>query len=121
VAFDAEAGGGKRLNAGGAPCQFKDFAAGPAVEVVVVGLACEFVTRGVAGEVDGGEEAILEHGGEGAVDGSGAEAGGFTAGGGEHLSGGERPTLEVKDAGDGGALSGMSLIHAWQGGGKPEL
>lgn len=109
MGFEAEALGGHLLEVAAAAVDFVDFAAGAAVEVVVVGFGGEFVEGGAAGDFDGGEPLGFDEGLDRAVDGGDADAGGVGLGEVADFLGAEGAAGLADGALDGLTLSGFSL------------
>src|SRR6187455_275136 len=77
VVLDAEALGGELVHGRHAALEVEGAAAVAAVEVVMVLLACELEARGLAGEVDRDQEALVRKALQGPIDRGDAKAGRF--------------------------------------------
>ena len=106
-----EALGQMRLDGEGATGQFEDLVAGPAMEMVVVLLAGDFVAGGLAGKVDGDEPALFDQSLDVAVNGGDAEAGNYFRGLLQDFLWAHRAAGRLENLANGRLLPGVSLCR----------
>jgi len=111
VARDLEPGGGHAAEVPGTAFQFVDLAARAAMEVMMVGLAGEFVAGRLAGEFDDGQPPLLHQPLHIAVDRRHAQPLTLRLGSPQDLIHRQGPAGRLEDSPDGVALFRFSDLH----------
>jgi hypothetical protein len=95
-------------NARDAAEHLEDLAAPAAVEMVVMVLAGDLISPGLAGQFDRHEPPLLDESAEGPVDGRDAQAWDSTLGRGQDVLGRHGPVARLEGVTDGRALPGLA-------------